>query len=142
MRSDISHLEQFRHTKATHPMATQEGDRHGVFYIPHGTSSFIFIFDDGTSMEGGVDGTAWEHLSFRAVDGQGKNRTPSWEECCWAKQLFWEPEECVVQFHPPRSEYVNNHKNVLHLWKKLGEDFPRPAPILVGVKELGTIAGS
>ena len=39
------------------------------------------------------------------------------------------------QFHPPRSEYVNNHPNCLHLWKPVGAEFSMPDSILVGIKE-------
>jgi hypothetical protein len=36
---------------------------------------------------------------------------------CWVKWSFFDDEECVVQFHPPQSKYVNRHPFVLHLWK-------------------------
>lgn len=53
---------------------------------------------------------------------------------CWLKDQFWDEEECVVQFHPPRSDYVNNHPFVLHLWKPLAVEMPRPPSIAVGFK--------
>jgi hypothetical protein len=34
---------------------------------------------------------------------------PEMEDMCWIKGMFWDAEEVVVQFHPPASEYVNNH---------------------------------
>lgn len=46
----------------------------------------------------------WEHVSVST-----RRRVPNWTEMCFVKDLFWAPEECVVQFHPPKSEYVNNH---------------------------------
>ena len=36
------------------------------------------------------------------------------------KALFWDEDDCVIQYHPPRSEYVNNHQNCLHLWRPIG----------------------
>lgn len=58
---------------------------------------------------------------------------------CFVKSLFWPPEDCVVQFHPPASEYVNNHSRCLHMWRWSRGDFPTPPAILVGVKELGEL---
>ena len=49
--------------------------------------------------------------------------------------MFWGDEDCVVQFHPPRSEYVNMHPNCLHLWKQVDAEFSMPDSILVGIKE-------
>lgn len=47
-------------------------------------------------------------------------------------QYRWGEEECVVQFHPPRSEYVNRHPYCLHLWKKIGEEYETPPKEYVG----------
>lgn len=48
--------------------------------------------------------------------------------------MFWSAEDCVVQFHPPRSQYVNFHPNCLHLWRQVDAQFKVPDPILVGIK--------
>ena len=56
-------------------------------------------------------GEGWEHVSIAYT-----NRTPTLEEMCKVKDMFWNEEECVVQFHPPKSEYVNVHPYCLHLW--------------------------
>jgi hypothetical protein len=69
----------------------------------------------------------WEHVSV-SVDG----RVPNWQEMCFVKNLFWSDEECVVQFHPPKSEYVNLHPYCLHLWKPLERDVLLPPSLLVG----------
>lgn len=76
------------------------------------------------------DGMGWEHVSVSRRD-----RCPTWDEMCQVKALFWDDEDCVVQFHPPRSEYVNNHPNCLHLWRQVGAEFPLPESILVGLRE-------
>lgn len=70
----------------------------------------------------------WEHVSI-----SHKERCPNWEEMCFVKDLFWDPEECVIQFHPPKSEYVNYHPYCLHLWKPPFE-VPLPPSILIGPK--------
>ena len=54
---------------------------------------------------------------------------------CQIKDMFWGPEDCVVQFHPPEADYVNNHPNCLHLWRSIDVEMPRPDSILVGFVE-------
>lgn len=78
-----------------------------------------------------TDEHGWQHVSVALP--LAMKRCPSWEEMCFAKRLFWEPEDCVVQFHPPESEYVNNHPHCLHLWRPIALELPRPPAILVGI---------
>ena len=81
------------------------------------------------------NGEGWEHVSVRMIDkSTGKNRTPTWAEMCKIKDIFWDDEDCVIQFHPAKSEYVNNHPNVLHLWRPTNQVIPIPDSILVGLK--------
>lgn len=77
-------------------------------------------------------GGGWEHVSI-----DGKKRMPEWNEMCLLKEIFWKDEECVVQYHPPKSEYVNNAKYCLHLWKPIEKyqgKLPVPNSLLVGIK--------
>lgn len=74
------------------------------------------------------DGLGWEHVSVSRRD-----RCPTWDEMCQVKALFWDEEDCVVQYHPPRADYVNNHPNCLHLWRPINVEIPRPLKVLVGV---------
>ena len=76
------------------------------------------------------DGEGWEHVSVST-----DRRCPNWDEMCFVKDLFWCDDECVVQFHPPKAEYVNYHPNCLHLWKPVGLDVQMPPSILVGPKK-------
>jgi hypothetical protein len=80
------------------------------------------------------DGLGWEHVSVTVrLDRWGApTRTPTWEEMCAVKAIFWGPDDTVVQFHPRASEYVNFHPHCLHLWRKDGVDFPTPNPLMVG----------
>jgi len=59
------------------------------------------------------DGGGWEHVSVSLAD-----RCPTWDEMCFIKNMFWDEDDLVIQFHPPKSEYVNCHKYCLHLWRK------------------------
>lgn len=125
MKTDFSHLEQFRLSKG--PMANPPGMHSGAFFIGRGNVQFVIIASEGS------DEIPWEHVSARARTSKGE-RVPDWEEMCWLKSLFWDPEECVVQFHPPESQYVNNHPHVLHLWRCITIPFPQPPSIAVGIR--------
>jgi hypothetical protein len=96
----------------------------GAFLIKSKRSQLFIIASDGAG---------WEHVS---VSVAGQDRTPVWREMCRVKDLFWEPQDFVVQMHPPRDEYVNCAPNCLHLWRREGSnDFcERPPWILVGLK--------
>lgn len=63
----------------------------------------------------------WEHVSVSY-----RKRTPTWDEMCKVKEMFWNDDETVVQYHPPKSEYVNIHEYCLHLWRKKNTDFETP----------------
>jgi len=63
-----------------------------------------------------------------------RTRTPNWAEMCFIKDIFWEEEEAVVQFHPPKSDYVNHHPYCLHLWRPVFSKLELPPSILVGPK--------
>ncbi len=94
----------------------------GVFYIPlESTITAICVASEGSG---------WEHVSVH-MDDNGKEETPTWDEMCMIKDLFWGKEDCVIQFHPPESEYVNVHKYCLHLWRPMGMEIPMPPTIMV-----------
>lgn len=76
------------------------------------------------------DGLGWEHVSVSL--GPDSARCPTWEEMCQLKDLFWDESDCVVQFHPPRSQYVNRHKGCLHMWKKTGAAVELPPKFMIG----------
>lgn len=77
--------------------------------------------------DGSLDG--WEHVSVSL-----NNRCPNWREMCHIKDLFWDEEDTVLQFHPPKSKYINNHPYCLHLWRPVGKDIELPPQHAVGVK--------
>lgn len=59
-----------------------------------------------------IEPNEWEHVSVSLL-----HRNPSWNEMCFIKDLFFEPEEMCLQSHPKKSEYVNMHAHCLHIWK-------------------------
>lgn len=82
------------------------------------------------------DGGGWEHVSVSTP-----YRCPTWEEMCKVKELFWDdPEDWAVQYHPPLSRHVNNHRYCLHLWRPTDcGEMPFPPDWMVGSKKLGTL---
>ncbi len=102
-----------------------------IFHPERGEKTELrVIASDGRDEHGRVyeDLGGWEHVSVSTA-----TRCPTWDEMCRIKDLFWTEDEAVLQFHPPKSEYVNNHQFCLHLWKP---PYPvvLPPSILVGIK--------
>ena len=78
------------------------------------------------------NGGGWEHVS---VAPYKRSHTPTWDEMCRLKDMFFHDDEVVVQFHPAKNDYVNNVPNCLHLWRPLNEVMPTPPSIMVGVRK-------
>lgn len=74
------------------------------------------------------DGAGWEHVSVST-----QKRCPNWKEMCMIKEIFWDDEDVVIQYHPKKSEYINNHPYCLHLWRPIGVELPTPHKNLVGI---------
>ena len=107
--------------------------------IPH--RRVMVVASDGEHwQQSGLVGIPWEHVSVHCYSGK-RQYTPTWIEMCAVKDMFWDAEDVVVQFHPRKSDYVNNHANTLHLWRPVGVEIPTPPAVTVGFKELGVIAG-
>jgi hypothetical protein len=73
------------------------------------------------------ESAGWEHVSVSTA-----RRCPNWIEMTFVKDLFWEDDETVVQFHPPKSQYVNVHPYCLHLWCPTDGHIRLPPTMLVG----------
>lgn len=90
----------------------------GAFLIQQSRKEFLHVIASS--------GMGWEHVSVSRED-----RIPNWREMCFIKNMFWDDEDCVIQYHPPKSQYVNDHKYVLHLWKPIGIELPMPPLVMV-----------
>lgn len=113
--------------------STDEDGNHGKFFVrcPATNRPLCILASDGRDWaETGMPFPVWEHVSVSLVDHPDK--CPTWPEMCYAKSLFWGPEEVVIQFHPRESEYVNFHAGCLHLWRPIGVDIPCPPGEAVG----------
>lgn len=103
----------------------------------YGNNGFFFIpYQKSNSLEYRVqasDGMGWEHCSISiALPGKQALRCPTWEEMCYIKDLFWDKEDCVIQYHPSKDQYVNRHPFVLHLWKPINQVIPIPDKSMIG----------
>lgn len=97
------------------------GDEHnGAFILKIKGETYQVIVSNG----GG-----WEHVSI-----SHKHKIPSWTTMNTLKDLFFEEDEVVMQLHPAKKNYVNNHPNTLHLWKPINETIPTPPTWMVGIK--------
>ena len=74
------------------------------------------------------NGDGWEHVSV-----SHPNKIPTWETMCKVKDLVFEDEETVIQYHPKKSEYVNMHPNCLHMWRPINKSIPTPPKYMVGI---------
>lgn len=121
-------LEAFRVTRGR--MSSEPRQPYGLFEVPGRQANgrrLRLIACDASEPES----HGWEHVSVSLPDSPHK--CPSWEEMCLVKRWFWAPDDCVVQFHPPEADYVNNHAGCLHLWRYVA-GFPQPPAQLVGIQ--------
>jgi hypothetical protein len=104
----------------TGKMASSEIDGwNGAFQVPlEGELWYVMISD----REG------WRHLSIR---NSQKKALPSWQVMTRVKACFFGDDDWVVQFIPPRAEYVNDCQWVLHLWQPVDAVLPTPHVALV-----------
>lgn len=116
MKSSLKHLDKWQ---------IQAGLDGGLWAIPAGVAGNLTLVVIASW------GAGWDHVSASLP-----RRCPTWDEMCQIKSMFFEPEEPVMQLHPPRSRYVNNHPYCLHLWRPQHEIIPLPPEILVGIKNL------
>ena len=76
----------------------------------------------------------WQHVSCHKIITQQRRKArkiPTWNDMCFVKGLFWDEEDCVIQYHPPKSQYVNDNPFVLHLWLPVGIEIPLPPRELI-----------
>lgn len=122
-------LEEWR--ELTGSYGSDHGSDYGRFFIPGPCGRTLCVIASSGDSEHGIE---WEHVSVSTPKA-----CPNWSEMCFIKDLFWDTEETVMQLHPPRSQWINNHPFCLHLWKPVHETIPLPPSIAVGDASLGTM---
>ena len=133
MKTDWTHLDKYRLQRK--PYLSPVGATYGAFQIPFDGVQLRIIATSGAppgESDAELYGGEWEHVSVHAYDAACKlERTPRWHEMAYLKDLFWNEDECVVQYHPAKKDYVNVHDFVLHLWRWTKGEFPMPPKICV-----------
>ena len=117
----MKNIEEIKKTPNLFIEAETKNDGMGGKYYDKYTGkwlNFIFSYQMG-----------WEHLSVSMP-----SRTPTWEQMCIMKDIFWNKNEACVEYHPREEGYVNNHKHCLHIWRPTHEPLPTPPSILVGFR--------
>ena len=71
-------------------------------------------------------GGGWDHVSVSLG-----HRCPTWEEMCEVKDIFFREDECCVEYHPRKADYVNVYPYCLHIWKPQSGAVPTPPKIFV-----------
>lgn len=108
----------------------------GAFFVPNRcskdypqTAPLCCVASDGIdTREDARLARGWEHVSVSLP-----NRCPTWAEMDYIKSLFWDDTDAVMQLHPPRASWVNNHPHCLHMWRPTVAQIPLPSPLLVGI---------
>ena len=110
------------------------GSPYGHFFLRCPLGTILEVQSSaGDPVEWPFAGPPFDHVSVSVGPRGGKERRcPTWEEMCWIKDQFFEPEELVVQYHPPKSAYVNAHPYCLHLWRPVGVEIPLPPKATIG----------
>lgn len=92
----------------------------GAFWIPRspGLPPLAVIASDGS--DGTVD-HGWEHVSVSLP-----NVCPTWAEMSKVKEIFWDPEDVVMQLHVAASQHINVHPYCLHMWRPRATPIPLP----------------
>ena len=118
-------------------MGSSPGSDFGAFFIPGPCGRVLVVIASSGDVDNDIH---WEHVSVST-----RKACPNWTEMCYIKGLFWGDEETVMQLHPPKSTWINNHLYCLHLWRPfyclhlwrpLKVNIPVPPQITVGFKEL------
>ena len=117
---DLAEVEKYRDRDAEKRVHGVFGDNgNGCFKVFVNGRSFFVIASNG----GG-----WDHVSVTTKSGK---RCPTWDEMCAIKNMFFLPEECVLQYHPAEKDYVNIYPYCLHLWRPQNQKIPTPDNVFV-----------
>ena len=117
------------------PLASSPEDgQNGAFHLESVEPGWMLFLIGSDSTDPDAEGLPkWEHVSVHARRSD-RVRTPTWKEMCQVKDRRWDAEDVVMQLHPRRSEYVNQHPHVLHLWRPKEAAIPEPPSIFVGIR--------
>lgn len=99
------------------------GEFYGDFLFKIGGSYLFVIAGKGEEGIWPFAGEPWDHVSVSVRD---EGRCPTWDEMRQIKDLFFDDDETVVQYHPAKGQYINHHNTCLHLWRPTQSQIPMP----------------
>jgi len=111
-------LEKYRVLKGK--WATDPNADYGLFYVPFDKTNVKLQVVCGPMKNTG------QNVSVSLL-----KRCPNWIEMSHVKDLFWDENETVLQFHPKKNQYVNIHQFCLHLWRHQEIEHPLPPLFMV-----------
>ncbi len=117
-------VEKYRRSKAGLLSSSVLNGNNGIFVIPRNGVRLLCVVSDQLG---------WDHISVTVKTKKMTQikRCPTWDELSFLKDLFFEPEEVVVQLHVPDADHISVHDYCLHLWRKQGQEHPLPPSLMV-----------
>lgn len=120
-------IEELRHTPCLVVKGRITEGAAAKYQIYHGWVDLLNGFR-GTVVFGYDEAGLMEHVS---VSSYKRRQLPTWTEMCRLKDMFFYPDEMVVQIHPTEDRYLHGVsmpggrplENVLHLWRPMNGDF-------------------
>lgn len=115
--------EHLRFRRQGHPLSSNPGEPFGCFMAQESDllpAGLKMIASNGFTDKEDI---GFEHVSISHIRD---SQTPSWEEMRIVAGLFWDDEDCLVQYRPPKSDYVNVHRGCLHWWRWKQGEIPMP----------------
>lgn len=117
--------EKYRVTTGSQKTDASAG-KNGCFVIPMGGKWNAYVIAS--------NGQKWEHVSVHIAARAGRQQTPTWNQMCKIKDMFWDADDVVIQLHPEKPVGVDH---VLHLWRpapESGLEIPRPPHHLFAIR--------
>lgn len=74
------------------------------------------------------NGGGWDHVS---IDPINQGHAPTWDVMCVLKDICFNDDETVIEYHPAKENYVNIAENCLHLWKPQNTAIAVPPKLFV-----------
>lgn len=74
------------------------------------------------------NGGGWDHVS---IDPINQGHAPTWDVMCVLKDICFNDDETVIEYHPAKENYVNIAENCLHLWRPQQQAIPVPPKLFV-----------
>lgn len=99
----INKIEKYRQDMDDPLNASNPGDDHGMFFVPVPKPKKMDTFMAIKVSSGG----GWEHVSITMhrkfkLGIISLDRTPTWQEMCFVKNLLWDENDTVIQYHPAK----------------------------------------